>query len=291
MSRRPTGQSLPSARVAVVGARGQVGRALLAVFDEAVALTRDDFDLADRDGARRAIEAARPDLVVNAAAYVDVNGAERDPAAAFRVNALGARWVAQAAEWVGAGVLYFSSDYVFPGDGGAPYLEWAEPRPLSVYGRSKRAGEVETLGSARRAWVVRTSWIFGDAGRGLGPAIRRAAATGRELSVVSDEVGGPTYAPDLAAAIGRLVERDAPGVYHLANEGECSRLEWAGAIVELTGSSSALRPITRAAYGLANPGQAPRPAHSTLANCAAAALGVRLRPWREALAEHLCASR
>jgi dTDP-4-dehydrorhamnose reductase len=275
----------------VVGARGQVGRALLAVFDGAVPLTRDDFELSDRDGALRAIEAARPDLVVNAAAYVDVNGAERDPRAALTANALGARWVAQAAERVGAGVLYFSSDYVFPGDGGAPYLEWAEPRPLSVYGRSKRAGELETLGAARRAWVVRTSWVFGDAQRGFVNAIRRLAAQGRELTVVSDEVGGPTYAADLAAAVHQLVARDAPGVYHLANDGECSRVEWARAIVELTSSSSTVRPVASADYARANPGQAPRPAHSTLANCAAAALGVRLRPWREALAEHLCAPR
>jgi dTDP-4-dehydrorhamnose reductase len=278
-------------RVAVVGARGQVGRALLAVFDGAVPLTRDDFDLADRDGAQRAVAAARPDLVVNAAAYVDVNGAERDPTAAFRTNALGARWVAQAAGRVGAGVLYLSTDYVFPGDGGAPYFEWAEPRPLSVYGRSKLAGEHETLGAAHRAWVVRTSWVFGDAERGFVSAIRRLAGQGRELTVVSDEIGGPTYAPDLAAAVRRLVERDAPGIYHLSNDGECSRMEWARAIVDLTGSSSAVRPITSAEYGRANPGQATRPAHSTLANCAAAALGVRLRPWREALAEHLCASR
>ncbi|HEY3078304.1 MAG TPA: dTDP-4-dehydrorhamnose reductase [Chloroflexota bacterium] len=278
-------------RVAVVGARGQVGRALVAAFEDAVPLTRDDFDLGDRDGALRAIERARPDLVVNAAAYVDVNGAERDPLGAFTSNALGARWVAQAAERVGAGVLYFSSDYVFAGDGGAPYLEWAEPRPLSVYGRSKRAGEIETLGAARRAWVVRTSWIFGDDRRGFVGAIRRAAAQGRELPVVSDEVGGPTYAADLVAAVRRLVERDAPGLYHLANEGECSRFEWARAIVELTGSSSTVRPITSLEFGRTNPGQAPRPAHSTLANCAAGALGVRLRTWREALAEHLCAPR
>ncbi|HEV8638865.1 MAG TPA: dTDP-4-dehydrorhamnose reductase, partial [Chloroflexota bacterium] len=242
-------------------------------------------------GALRAIEAARPDLVINAAAFTDVNAAERDPAAAFSANALGARWVAQAAERVGAGVLYLSTDYVFPGDGGAPYLEWAEPRPLSVYGRSKRAGELETLGAARRAWVVRTSWVFGGEGRTFVNAIRRAAAQGRELSVVSDEVGGPTYAPDLAEAIGQLVERDAPGLYHLANEGECSRFELAGAIVELTGSTSTVRPVPTAEYARANPGQAPRPAHSTLANLAAAALGVRLRPWREALAEHLCAPR
>jgi dTDP-4-dehydrorhamnose reductase len=277
-------------RVAVVGARGQLGRALVAALDDAVPLTRDDFDLTDREGVMRAIERSRPDAVVNAAAYVDVNGAERDRESAFRINALGARWVAQAAERLGAAVVYLSTDYVFPGDGGAPYLEWDRPRPSSVYGQSKLAGEAETLAASRRALVVRTSWIFGGEGKSFVNTIRRLA-DGRELPGVTDEISTPTYAPDLAAAIRRLVGRNAPGLYHLANGGECSRHDWARAIVELVGSASPLRPTTLAEYMAANPGQAPRPAHSTLANVAAASLGITLRPWQEALAEHLCAPR
>jgi dTDP-4-dehydrorhamnose reductase len=277
-------------RVAVVGARGQLGSALVAALDDAVPLTRDDFDLTDRDGVMRAIERARPDAVINTAAYLDVNAAEREPEAAFRVNALGARWIAQAAERLGATTLYVSSDYVFPGDGGAPYLEWDQPRPLSVYGRSKLAGEVETLAAGRRSIVVRTSWIFGGTSKSFVNTIRRIA-DGRELAMVTDEIGCPTYAPDLAAAIRRLLGRSAPGVYHLSNAGGCSRFDWAKSIVEQIGSTSQVVPTTLAEYERRNPGQAPRPAHSTLANTAAASLGITLRPWQEALAEHLCAPR
>ena len=277
-------------RVAVVGARCQLGSALVAALDDVVPLTRDDFDLTDRDGVMRAIERARPDAVVNTAAYLDVNAAEREPESAFRVNALGARWIAQAADRLGAAVMYVSTDYVFAGDGGAPYFEWDQPRPRSVYGRSKLAGEAETLAAGRRSMVVRTSWIFGGTGKSFVNTIRRVA-DGRELPVVTDEISAPTYAPDLAVAIRRLLGRSAPGVYHLSNAGECSRHDWAKAIVELVGSTSQVVPTTLAEYEAKNPGQAPRPAHSTLANCAAASLGITLRPWQEALAEHLCAPR
>ena len=277
-------------RVAVVGARGQLGRALIDALEEPVPLTRDDFDLTDREAVMRAIERARPDAVINTAAYVDVNGAERDAEGAFRVNALGARWIAQAAERLGAPVLYVSTDYVFPGDGGAPYFEWDHPGPRSVYGRSKLAGEAETLAATRRAIVARTSWIFGGEGKSFVNTIRRIA-DGRDLSVVIDETSAPTYAPDLAVAIRRLLGRNAPGIYHLSNAGECSRFEWAKTIIELIGSSSRVTPSTLAEYEQTNPGQAPRPGHATLANCAAASLGITLRPWQEALAEHLCAPR
>jgi dTDP-4-dehydrorhamnose reductase len=279
-------------RVAIVGSAGQVGTALLDAFADAevVGLAgRAECDVGDLDDVRRALGAIRPELVINPAALVDVEACERDPALAYRVNALGARWVAQTAESLGAGVVYYSSDYVFDGQGGAPYAEWAPPSPLSVYGRSKVAGEQETLQHAGRAWVIRTSWVFGGPGRSFVNTMRRVMASADQLDVVADEIGGPTYAPDLAAATRALVDRGAPGLYHLSNAGECSRFEWARAIAELTGARAEVRPSTRAAFRAANPHLGPRPAHSTLANHAAAALGISPRPWREALAEHLCA--
>lgn len=233
----------------------------------------------------------RPDLIVNAAVYRDVDAAEREREAAFRVNALGARWLALAAEEVGAGIVYLSTDYVFSGDGDAPYHEWYPPRPLSYYGESKLAGEQETLRHAPRAWIVRTSWVYGGEGRTFVSAILDRARSGQPLDVVDDEVGGPTYARDLAGAIRRLAELDAPGVYHLPNEGECSRWAWARTIVELAGLESEVRPVSTAAYLAGKVNVARRPAHSTLANTAAATLGVTLRPWRDALAEYLCAPR
>jgi dTDP-4-dehydrorhamnose reductase len=281
-------------RVAIIGANGQVGRALMSAFAdcEVVPITRAECsDVGDRAAVRAALQMARPDVVLLTAAHVDADGAERDPGPAYRTNALGARWVAQEAQALGAGVLYFSSDYVFPGDGGAPYHEWAPTRPLSVYGQSKLAGEAETFRHAERAWVVRTSWIFGGEGKTFVNTMRRLLAAQPQLDVVADEVGSPTYAPDLAGAVRQLVDTGAPGLYHLANEGECSRYEWARTIGELAGLPGQVRATTTPAFRSRYPNSAPRPAHSTLANTAAAALGVTLRPWRDALAEHLCASR
>jgi dTDP-4-dehydrorhamnose reductase len=280
-------------RIAIIGSGGQIGSALVATFADAdvVGLAgRAVLDIGDFDAVRRAIEAIKPELVISAAAMVDLEACEREPDQAYRVNALGARWLAQAADSLGAGVVYISSDYVFDGRGGAPYSEWAPTGPLSAYGRSKVAGEQETLRHARRAWVIRTSWVFGGPGKSFVNTMRRVMDNGVSPEVVADEVGGPTYAPDLAGAMRALIERGAPGLYHLSNAGECSRLEWARAIAELTGAGVAVRANTRAAYRAANPHLAARPAHSTLANHAAAALGVELRPWREALAEHLCGS-
>jgi dTDP-4-dehydrorhamnose reductase len=280
-------------RVAIVTANGQVGRALVEQFADLapIQISRPALDLRERASIERAIAEARPDMVLLPAALTDVDACERDPATAFAVNALGPRWIAQAADKVGAGVLYVSSDYVFAGDGGAPYDEWTETRPLSVYGRSKLAGEHETRTHASRAWIVRTSWVYGGEGRSFVNTMVRALETRPSVVGVSDEVGGPTYAPDLAAAIRALLERDAPGTYHLANSGECSRLTWVQAIAEMIGSATPIEPITRESWRAKYPDQAARPAHSTLANHAAAALGVTLRPWRDALTEHLCASR
>ena len=272
-------------RVAILGGNGQVGQALAEIFPSATALGRSECDVTRPDSVRAALRGF--DLAINCAAVVDVEGCQRDPALAWAVNAAGARWVAQSAR----AVVYLSSDYVFDGRGGAPYAEWAAPNPLFVYGASKLAGEQETLQHAERAWVVRTSWIFGGPGKSFVNTMRRLMPGRERLEVVADEVGGPTYAPDLARAIRDLVGRDAPGTYHLANSGEASRYEWARAIATLTGAATDVRPTTRRAYLAANPALLPRPAHSTLANYAARRLGVELRPWQNALCEHLCASR
>lgn len=252
--------------------------------------TRDDFDLSDHARGRALIERERPELIILSAALVDINAAEADPDYAFRVNAFAPRWMARCADSVGAAFVYLSTDYVFPGDGGAPYREWDEPRPLSVYGRSKLAGEYESLRQARRTFVVRTSWVFGGSGRTFVNAISSAASQGKDLSVVADEIGSPTFAPDLADGIRRLVAADVPGVYHLSNAGECSRFEFARAILDELSRTNIVHP-TRTADGATEPNRARRPAHSTLANTAAAALGVTMRDWRHALHDHLCAPR
>ena len=277
-------------RVAIVGANGQVGEQLVRAYSdsEVIPLTRAECDLTDRESLRASLNAAKPDLIVIAAAFTDVDGAETNEKLAFAVNALAPRWIAAESRHLNAAVVYISTDFIFSGDSVHPYDEWSSPSPRSIYGRSKLAGEMEIKDHAERWWIVRTSWVYGGPGRNFVNSIRRAAARGGPLTVVEDEVGNPTLAMDLANGMRQLTDCDSPGTYHLSNTGECSRLEFARAIVELSGTSVRVDPITSAKYAEKNPHVANRPAHSALANNAAAALGVSLRPWRDALAEHLC---
>jgi dTDP-4-dehydrorhamnose reductase len=244
---------------------------------------RPRFDLLDERSVRYAIEAARPDLVVHCAAYTDVDGCERDPLTAFRTNALGTRYVALAARDAGADLVVVSTDYVFDGTKGEPYVEWDEPRPLSVYGRSKLAGEREALGLHDRCYVVRTSWVYGPRGRNFVKTMLRLAGERAELTVVDDERGGPTFAADLAQAIARLVERRVYGVYHFSNGGSCSRYELARRAIERAGLTAAVRPISSAEFLRQHPLPAKRPSNSSLANIAGASVGVELPPWEKAL--------
>jgi dTDP-4-dehydrorhamnose reductase len=277
-------------RVAVVGAGGQVGAALVRALAGHAVLpwTRADFDLEDPRRGCDLIQTSRPHVVILCSALVDVQRAERDPDLAFRVNAIAPGILARAAREIAARFVYVSTDYVFDGASGAPYDEWSATGPLSVYGRSKRAGEVETLSASPDSLVVRTSSVFGGPGRNFVNAIRQVALSGRSPRVVADEVSSPTYADDLASAIGALLGATLGGVFHLTNEGECSRYELARAAIEISGIAASVEPITTAQFRRENPDSAPRPRHSTLANLRARAVGVTLPHWRDALTRHLC---
>lgn len=276
-------------RIFVTGASGQVGSEMSGAFtgDDIIAGQRPEFELTDERSVRSAIEAARPNLVVHPGAYTDVDGCERDPERAYRTNALGTRYVALAARDAGADLVVVSTDYVFDGTKGQPYVEWDEPNPLSVYGRSKLAGEREALTLHSRCYVVRTSWVYGPRGRNFVKTMLRLAAERPVLTVVDDEWGGPTLAGDLAVAIARLVQRPVYGLYHLANAGSCSRHQLATHAVARAGRSTSVQAISTAEFLTRNPLPARRPANSTLANLAGAALGIILRPWREALDDFL----
>lgn len=272
-------------RVLVTGSSGQVGHELPRAFhgQDIISASRPTFDLCDERSVRAAVEAAAPDLVIHPAAYTDVDGCEKDPGYAFQVNALGTRYVALAAREAGARLVLVSTDFVFDGRKGAPYLEWDEPNPLSVYGRSKLAAEREALMLHDRCYVVRTSWVYSPTGRNFVKTMLRLASERPRLTVVEDERGGPTLAADLADAIARLVERPVYGVYHLSNAGSCSRYELAHRVIQRAFPTVVVDPISSAEYLRRYPLPARRPADSTLANLAAAALGVSLRPWEEAL--------
>jgi dTDP-4-dehydrorhamnose reductase len=274
-------------RVLVLGAGGQLGGFLVAAARAAghdvVALGRAQADLAS-DCVTDTIYDARPDVIYNAAAYTDVDGAEADPAGATAVNDAGVRRVARAARNADARLVTFSTDYVFDGRAGRPYDESDAPSPMQAYGRSKRAGEIAALEEHPDAtWVVRTCWVFSAGGRTFLPSILRAARERDELTVVADQVGSPTYAPDLAVASLSITDV-APGVVHLVSGGEpVSRIELARAAIVAAGLQVTLHPTTAAAFAAA----APRPANSALVS---AVTGVpELPDWREAVARMVAA--
>ena len=274
-------------RVLVTGAKGQLGVELLDVLGrdhDVVGLDLPELDITTPE-ATRVIAEARPAWVVHAAAWTDVDGCERDPERAVLVNGEGTLRVAEACRAVGAGLVYLSTDYVFDGRKGAPYLETDPVSPLSAYARSKVAGEEAVRAVAPRWAIVRTAWLFGVSGKNFVKTIVEKAGAGGPLRVVDDQVGSPTYARDLAEAIAQLVSRGLTGTYHLTNAGSCSWYAFTRAIVEEAGMAHvAVTPMTTAELGR----PAPRPAISVLANHAWVAAGLcPLRPWREALSAML----
>jgi dTDP-4-dehydrorhamnose reductase len=247
------------------------------------------LDLPEEDITQPALSARlaewRPDLMLHAAAYTDVDGCEKDPELAFRANALGAQNVALAAQRAGAAMLYISSNEVFDGTRRELYREWDQPNPMSVYARSKAAGEqiVRDL-LAGRFYIVRIAWLFGPGGNNFVTKILAGAEKYGALKVAADEFGNPTYAPDLAAAIVRLVATGHFGIYHLTNAGFCSRCEFAREIMQRAGQPDLpITPILSADW----PRPSRPPLHALLANTAAANLGIVPRPWQAALAEYV----
>jgi dTDP-4-dehydrorhamnose reductase len=253
----------------ITGAGGQLGRALCETFadGDVLAFTHADWDVTDLPP-RRLLGPLQPDLVLHAAAWTDVDAAEADPDAAGKVNVEGVRNVAL----LGAPVVTFSTDYVFDGQKGEPYVESDEPDPLSAYGRTKLEGEDEI----RDGWIVRSSWLFAPWGKNF---VLTMLALGRErdeVSVVDDQRGCPTYVGHLAEATRKLVELPI-GLYHVAADGACTWAELAEAIFEEAGIDCRVRRVTTEELGRA----APRPAYSVLRSEKPGT--PRLPHWREGL--------
>jgi dTDP-4-dehydrorhamnose reductase len=300
---RPSAERRPRLRIGLLGAAGQLGRCLTraieasSTLDLAFATTRHDLDVADAEaiGPWLDAQASPPDFVVNAAAHTRVDACESEVEAAYRVNALApGAWARELARR-GIRFVHVSTDYVFPGDGERPYREDDPTDPKTVYGSSKRAGEIAVLGSDPSALVVRTSWVFGP-GRNFPAAILDQAARRRSgelegpIRVVDDQRGAPTYAADLADGLLRLVERAEAspealqGLLHLSNAGETTWYGFARRILELADASDLeIVPVATSAF----PTAAARPAYSLLDCSRARALGVELPSWEDAIARHL----
>jgi dTDP-4-dehydrorhamnose reductase len=249
--------------ILITGAGGQLGAALAEAFPGARALSRAEWDVAEPYPLHE-----RPELVLHAAAWTKVDDAELEPDGARRVNVEGTRNVVE----LGAPIVYFSTDYVFDGRKGAPYVESDGTNPLGAYARTKLEGEQEV----REGWIVRSSWLFGWTGHNFVRTMLRLGAERDEVSVVDDQRGSPTYVGHLAEATRGLLDRPY-GVYHLAAEGDCTWAEFAEAIFEEAGLACRVNRITAAAYGL----PAPRPAYSVIRSEKGAP---ELPHWRQGLA-------
>jgi dTDP-4-dehydrorhamnose reductase len=270
-------------RVLITGATGQLGTDLVRnchdAGDEVVACGRKELDLRDRDSVLAAITSTRPEVVLNAGAWTAVDACESDPDRAYATNAMGVRWVSEAARLVGAHVVHMSTDYVFDGTKDEPYHEWDDPNPRSVYGRSKLGGEREADPSHT---IVRTSWVCGAHGPNMVKTVL-ALIDQPELAFVDDQHGCPSFTADLAPALRRLAVARLAGTFHLTNQGPTTWYGFVRDVLEIAGADPAkVRPIKTSE--LDPPRPAPRPANSVLDNSALRYAGLPLLPhYREPL--------
>ncbi|RCW47567.1 dTDP-4-dehydrorhamnose reductase [Paenibacillus prosopidis] len=274
-------------KIIVTGANGQLGRELTQWTTEAVeivGLARGELDVTNLSACRNLFTFHRPDVVIHCAAYTAVDKAEYEYDAAFRVNAAATRNVSVAAREVGAKLCYISTDYVFDGKGNTPYREYDQTNPLTVYGKSKLAGEQAVQALHDRFYIVRTSWVYGKYGNNFVKTMLNIASERDRVKVVADQIGSPTYTRDLAAFLLELVETDYYGIFHASNSGSCSWFEFAKAIFEESGMNILVEPCTTADF----PRPALRPAYSVMDQSAIRIYGLQtLRPWKEALSEYL----
>jgi dTDP-4-dehydrorhamnose reductase len=273
-------------KILVTGARGMLGTDLCLELEKKHEVLA--FDLAEADLTQpQAVDVlvrARPDALVHAAAFANVDGCERDPDTAYAVNALGTRHVALACQRLNVPMLYVSTDFVFDGEKHEPYYEWDQTNPLGHYGRSKLAGELTVRELSSKFFIVRISWLFGRHGKNFVSTIIQKAREAGQVKVVSDQVGSPTYAVDLSRAIARMIETQFYGTYHLTNGGQCSWHEFAAEAVRIAGIKAEVVPIRSGEF----PTPTKRPAYSVLKNfCWERTFGAPLRPWRDALREYL----
>lgn len=267
-------------KVLITGAGGQLGRALQTVLTdhEMVALTHAQFDITQFDDVREAVVAHRPDIVINAAAYTNVDRAESDQSGAYKLNTVGPRNLAVATESLGVPFVHVSTDYVFDGLANRPYHEFDQTNPLSVYGKSKLAGEQAVAAHNPRHYIVRTAWLYHTEGENF-PKAMLAQAQRDEIRVVCDQFGSPTYAPHLVGAMAKLIETGAYGTYHLAGSGAASRFAMTQKLYQLFGIGTVVRPAATADF----PRPAPRPRYSVLTTIQEPE--IFLPPWEEGLAE------
>jgi len=279
-------------RVLITGAAGMLGTDLQKMLRSEHDLIPTDvtgdvrfLDVTDTERVIETILDARPDVVIHAAAHTDVDGCERDPHVAYRVNALGTWNVAAACVRADSALVYISTDFVFDGEKGEPYTEYDMPRPISHYGASKLAGEKHVASLCLRHFIVRTAWLYGEHGKNFPLAILNSAKSKKELRVVADHVSSPTFTMDLAGALLGLIGSPLYGIYHVTNKGSCSWYEFAKQTLALAGIRDIeIKPIKAEEW----PSPTRRPKYSVLRHYALELQGRDdLRPWEDALADFM----
>ncbi|MGB9235267.1 MAG: dTDP-4-dehydrorhamnose reductase [Terriglobales bacterium] len=278
-------------RVTLFGASGLLGRDLVRALAgvQLTALSSKDADLRDASRVMQAVSQSRPDWIILSAAYTDVDGCESNREHALGVNCEGPVHVAQAARHIGSRLLFLSTDYVFDGTKGAPYETGDQRNPASVYGDTKARAELRLLDILPEVCIVRTSWLFGHGGKCFPSTILKLAATHTEISVVNDQRGSPTFTVDLASALVELCRKQASGIVHATNAGDCTWYDFAREIVQNAGLPTHVKPVTTAEF----PRPARRPAYSVLSPASLHAYGIQMPNWQDALRRYLadtCAS-
>ncbi|QDH20784.1 dTDP-4-dehydrorhamnose reductase [Saccharibacillus brassicae] len=271
-------------KVLVTGANGQLGSDVVALLKqeghEVRGCGRAELDIADPRRCDEVIGDFMPEVIIHCAAYTAVDAAEEDADGAYRVNAAGTRNLAVAAEQAGAKFVYISTDYVFDGQADRPYREYDNTAPQTVYGESKRAGEVLTQSLSSKYFIVRTSWVYGPRGSNFVKTMLKLGADRDSVSVVHDQVGSPTYTVDLAVFLLQLIQTEKYGVYHASNAGHCSWHEFAEAIFAEAGLEVDVLPVTTEQF----PRPAKRPAYSVMDHTAIRANDLEDLPhWRDGL--------
>ena len=287
-------------KLLITGANGQLGRAVNRVFaghedtlvnTEAPRIAEDAgmqaLDITDIDAVLSFAREAKPDVIVNCAAYTAVDKQETDADLSYRINAIGPRNLAIAAEETGGRLIHISTDYVFDGTKKEAYTEFDAVSPASVYGRTKLAGEEFVRTHGRRFFILRTAWLYGD-GNNFAKTMLRLSETHDTVSVVEDQFGTPTSAMELARAVADVSTTDNYGLFHATCEGECSWADFAEEIFRRAGKNTTVQRVTTKEYLASNPASAPRPAHSVLDNYMLRLTGgYRFADWRDAFAEYM----
>lgn len=275
-------------KIFLTGASGLLGTDLIPILEEKNKVIKsgvNTLDICDAEKVLVTIEKSKPDFIIHGAAYTDVDGCEKNKKKAMQVNGLGTKNIAEAAQKLDVPIFYMSTDYVFDGKKGEPYRENDPVSPINTYGMSKLMGERYILQNTLKYYIVRTAWLYGRGGKNFVDTILQKAKTEKELKIVNDQFGSPTWSVDLSEAIAELIKTSDYGIYHMVNDGICSWYEFAQAILDCSGIKDVkVSPMTTAELNRA----ATRPAYSKLNTDALEnTIGRKLPHWKEALKKYI----